>query len=171
MVALLRGVNVGGRTSLSMTDLRAVAEGLGYDDVATYIQSGNLLCRTARSATTVADELAGALAERPGISPEVVVRTAAQLAKVAAGNPFLADGADPAHLHVLFCTAPGSRALASINGRSYLPEQARAVGKELYLHLPNGAGRSPLAVAVSKQGTQRSCKTVSKLLELAQGMA
>lgn len=171
MVALLRGINVGGRTSLPMSDLRALAQGLGYDDVATHIQSGNLLCRTTRSAVTVASELAAALAARPGVSPDVIVRTRAQLAKVAAGNPFLADGADPAHLHVLFGTAPASRALASINGRSYLPEQARAVGKELYLHLPNGVGRSKLAVAVSQQGTVRSWKTVSKLLELAQGMA
>ena len=170
MVVLLRGVNVGGRTSLPMADLRHTATALGFDEVSTYIQSGNLLCRTTRSATTVAEDLASALAARPGVSPAVVVRTRAQLAKVAAGNPFTADGADPAHVHVLFCEDRASRVLAAINGRAYLPEQARAVGKELYLHLPNGVGRSKLAVAVGKQGTLRSWKTVTTLLELADGM-
>ena len=80
MVALLRGVNVGGKAKLAMADLREIATGLGYDDIATYIQSGNLVLSTSKSASAVAKELAGAIASATSVQPAVMVRTRSQLA-------------------------------------------------------------------------------------------
>jgi uncharacterized protein (DUF1697 family) len=175
MVALLRGVNVGGRTSLRMADLRQVAEGLGYEDVSTYIQSGNLLLSTSDPVAQVAGDLATAIAAASSVAPAVVVRTRAQLAKVVAGNPFLQAGADPGHLHVTFTDGPARPGLAGIDLPAYAPEDAAAAGDTLYLHLPNGIGRSKLASDLAKQkgpvGTTRSWRTTTKLLELAEAIA
>ena len=174
MVALLRGINVGGRTSLKMADLRGIAEDLGYEDVSTYIQSGNLLLSTASAATQVADDLASAIAASSSVAPAVMVRTRTQLAKVVAGNAFLADGADPGHLHVTFTDGPAAPGVAGLDLPRYAPEEAVAVGEALYLHLPNGMGRSKLAIDLAKLkgavGTTRSWRTTTKLLELAEAM-
>lgn len=171
MVALLRGINVGGRSSLAMADLRAVASDLGYEDVATYIQSGNLVLSTRRSPATVAKELAAAIATSSSVTPAVVVRTHGQLAEIVAGNPFLQRGEDPAHVHVLFTDGAAKRLLAEVDLASYGPEEAIAVGPDLHLLLPNGVGRSKLAADVGRQkapvGTQRSWTTVLKLLAMA----
>jgi uncharacterized protein (DUF1697 family) len=171
MVALLRGINVGGKTTLPMARLRDVAEGLGYDEVATYIQSGNLVLRTSASASTVEKDLARAVGALGGVQPAVMVRTRAQLAKVVDANPFLRRGEDPSSCHVVFAANATKGQLAGIDLPSYAPEDAAAVGKEIYLFLPGGVGRSKLAGDLAKQkgapGTMRSWRTVTKLLELA----
>jgi uncharacterized protein (DUF1697 family) len=175
MVALLRGVNVGGGgTRLPMAQLREVAEGLGYDDVATYIQSGNLVLRTSDSAAKVEKDLAAAIAELGGVRPAVMVRTVTQLRKVASGNPFLKRGEDEKACHVVFCAKAAKAQLDRLDLPSYAPEEAAAVGKELYLLLPGGMGRSKLAVDLAKDkaavGTARSWRTVTKLLEMASSL-
>jgi uncharacterized protein (DUF1697 family) len=174
MVALLRGINVGGRTSLKMADLRRVAEDLGYAAVSTYIQSGNLLLSTSDPVAKVADDLAAAIAAASPVAPAVLVRTRAQLAKVVAGNPFLAAGADPGHLHVTFTDGPAKPGLAAVDLGRYAPEDAAAVGDTLYLHLPGGVGRSRLAADLARHkgtvGTTRSWRTTTKLLELAEAV-
>jgi uncharacterized protein (DUF1697 family) len=171
MVALLRGVNVGGHGQLPMADLRAMAEALGYDDVTTYVQSGNLVLSTSHGAARVARELAAAIEAGSSVAPAVVVRTRSQLAEVVRDSPFLARGADEAHLHVLFADGPASRCTKALDLHSYAPEEAIAVGRELHLHLPNGVGRSKLAEAIGRQkgvvATMRSWRTVTKLLALA----
>jgi uncharacterized protein (DUF1697 family) len=171
MVALLRGVNVGGKTTLPMAKLRDVAEGLGYDDVTTYIQSGNLLLRTSDPAAKVATDLAKAIAGLGGVQPAVIVRTRAQLAKVVAANPFVERGAAPAHCHVVFGAKAASGALRGLDLDAYAPEEAIAEGKDLYLLLPGGVGRSKLAGDLAKVksaiGTMRSWRTVTKLLDMA----
>jgi uncharacterized protein (DUF1697 family) len=173
MVALLRGVNVGGRTTLPMAELRRVAADLGYGDVATYIQSGNLVLRTSDSAATVERELARAVAALGGVAPAVMVRTRSQLAKLIAGNPFVKRGEDPAVCHLAFGQKSAAGALRPVDLDSYAPEEAMASGKDLYLFLPGGVGRSKLAAALAKNkdavGTVRNWRTVTKLLELADG--
>jgi uncharacterized protein (DUF1697 family) len=175
MVALLRGVNVGGRGKLPMADLRAIAEDLGYGEVATYIQSGNLVLTTSASAATVARDLAAAIAAGTSVAPAVVVRTRSQLAKVVRDSPFLARGEDEGHLHVTFTDGPASAAVAGLDLAPYAPEEATAIGKELHLFLPNGLGRSKLAADLSRQkgtvGTTRSWRTVTKLLAMADDAA
>ena len=173
MVALLRGINVGGKTTLPMADLRRCAEDLGYEGVRTYIQSGNLLLRTSQPAATVARDLAAAVAALGGVAPAVMVRTRAQLAKVVDSSPF--PGADPAHRHVVFTDARRAT-VPAVDVEAFAPEQVEAVGPDLHLLLPGGVGRSPLAQALAKaggtaQGTMRSWKTVTKLAELADEVA
>ena len=173
MVAWLRGVNVGGgKTVLPMAKLREVAEGLGYADVTTYIQSGNVLLRTSDSAARVEKQLAGAIAALGGVQPAVMVRTVAQLRKVVDDNPYLGRGEDPRHCHVVFTAKPATGSVAGLDLDSYAPEEAVPIGKQLYLFLPGGMGRSKLATDLAKNkaaiGTARSWRTVLKLLEMAE---
>ena len=174
MVALLRGVNVGGKASLPMADLRRVAEELGYVDVATYIQSGNLVLRTSDSATKVATDLAAAVAALGGVRPAVMVRTLPQLRKAVRGNPFLRRGEDASSCHVVFAEKATAGSLRGLDLDGYAPEEAIAVGKELYLFLPGGVGRSKLAGDLAKDkgavGTMRNWRTVTKLLEMADAL-
>ncbi len=174
MVALLRGINVGGKTTLSMAKLRDAAEELGYVDVATYIQSGNLLIRTTDPAAKVERELASAIARLGGVQPAVMVRTRAQLAKVVDANPFIRRGEDPSTCHVTFAAKAVKPQLARLDLASYAPEEAIASGKELYLFLPAGIGRSKLAGDLAKDktavGTTRSWRTATKLLEMADAL-
>jgi len=175
MVALLRGINVGGRGKLPMADLRAIATDLGYDEVATYIQSGNLVLTSRESAASVARDLAAAIAAAGDVSPAVTVRTRSQLAKIVRDNPFLARGEDAGLQHVLFTEGPAKAAVAGLDLPSYAPEEAIAVGHELYLFLPNGVGRSKLAVDVGRQkgvvGTMRNWRTVTTVLAMADDAA
>ena len=167
-IALLRAVNVGGRSSVPMAALREVATDLGYDDVRTYIQSGNLVCTNTKSASAVGRELEQAITEHFGVTTDVIVRTKAQLAKVVAGNPFLARGADPKQLHVVFAVSTAKIGIADL--ARYAPEEAQAIGKEVFLFLPDGVGRSKLAVDLARKaavGTMRNWNTVTKLLAMA----
>ena len=173
MVALLRGVNVGGRGSLPMADLRRVATDLGYADVATYIQSGNLVLRTSDSVSKVTNDLASAIAGL-GVKPAVMVRSRSQLAKVVDANPFLRRGEDAASCHVTFMETAASGALTPLELARYAPEEVKAVGKELYLFLPGGMGRSKLAADLLRNkkavGTTRNWRTITKLLEMADAL-
>jgi len=140
--------------------------------VSTYIQSGNLVLSTDRGAAAVARELGAALATRVSTDVAVVVRTRRQLEQVVARNPYLGRGEDPAHLHVLFVAGAAAPALAPLDVPSYAPEDAIAIGSELFLLLPGGVGRSKLATDLGRQtgvvGTMRSWRTVTKLLALAE---
>jgi uncharacterized protein (DUF1697 family) len=170
LVALLRGINVGGKGALPMATLREVAEGLGYEDVRTYIQSGNLVLTTKDSAAKVEQRLAKAVADLGGVTPDVAVRTPAQLAQVVEASPFLARGEDPAHLHVLFLIDAGTKTGTFEDLKRDEGEELVTIGQEVHLFLPNGVGRSPLALALGKRGprgTMRNWRTVTKLLAMA----
>jgi uncharacterized protein (DUF1697 family) len=176
MVALLRGVNVGGKAKLAMADLRRVAEELGYDDVATYVQSGNLVfaCR-ARTTAPVARRVQKALADATGLDIEVIVRTRDELREVVAANPFLDRTDEYKQLHVVFGAAAAKPSLQGLDAAKYAPEEAAAVGRELYLYLPSGIGRSKLAADLARKagptGTARNWRTVTTLLEMAEERA
>jgi uncharacterized protein (DUF1697 family) len=176
-VAMLRGINVGGRSSLPMTDLRRITESCGHTDVRTYIQSGNVVFSTPGrpSAAKVATELRRKIAGQTSLDPDIAVRTKAQMDKVVEGNPFVVDGADPTHLHVVFLiddTRPA--AVGELDLERYAPESLVVRGNEVYLYLPNGMGRSKLAADLARKrdavGTARNWRTVTKLAEMAAGI-
>lgn len=173
MVALLRGVNVGGKARLAMADLRAIATDLGYTEVATYIQSGNLVLATSAKPAAVAHDLAQAIARETSLAPAVLVRTRQQLARTLSANPFLPRGVDPSALHITFTDGAAEPALAGLELSTYAPEEIVAIGEELHLFLPNGMGRSPLAGDLAKRkepvATTRNLRTVTRLLEMAGG--
>ena len=172
-VALLRGINVGGNRMIKMADLREVFVAADADDVATYIQSGNVVfTHAARSEPTLAAELEKRIAKAAGFPVPVVLRTAGQLARVIEDSPF--PDADADHLHVAFLAARPPANAPTIDARAFAPERCAAVGRELYLYLPDGMGRSKLAAAVLAKpkaigagGTARNWRTVLKLNELA----
>ena len=172
-VLLLRGVNVGGKSMLSMAKLRDVLGGAGYEDVATYVQSGNVLVAAADTkADAVARAVEKLLAAEFGRDVAVVARSGPAFRKVVAANPYadqLADGAPGTSVHVAFLrTKPSAAGLAAIDAERFAPEAFQAVGKEVYLYLPNGIGRSKLAVELSERrlgspATVRNWNTVTKL--------
>jgi len=172
-VALLRGVNVGGRNALPMADLRRIAEGCGHRDARTYIQSGNLVFTSDEAdAAAIARGLHDAILAEAGVDSPVALRTRGDLERVAAANPFLAAAADVAHLHVTFLLEPPApAALGGLDLAAYRPEQAAIAGSELYLHLPAGMGRSRLATDLARRrdlaGTTRNWRTVTTLLAMA----
>ena len=167
-VGLLRGVNVGGRNLLPMAELRALVESLGYTDVRTFIQSGNVLFTAPKSPG--AAHLEAAIRERFGLAVPVVLRTPPELARAVAADPF--PGADRAKLYVGFMTqSPSPAALAELDGRPFLPDAFAVEGKELYLHLPDGMARTKLPGYLDRRlklaMTVRNWNTLAKLCELA----
>lgn len=173
-VALLRSVNVAGHGRLAMNELRASIEGLGYKDVSTYIQTGNVLFSAApRSDTAVAGAIEARLSEDFGDAPAVIVRTVAELARIGRSSPYAKAGADPGRHHVTFlATAPTKKALAALD----LPPSGRdelvVDGREVYVFTPDGYGGSKytgtfLERRLGVVSTTRNWNTVSKLCELA----
>ncbi len=173
-IALLRGINVGGHARLAMADLRDTLEALGHGDVATYLQSGNAVFTSDR---TDADELGAELTERLtadfGVSPTVMIRTAHELVAVAEANPYLEQArADPTRVHVGFLSAePADPSAFSFDLEGYAPEELVHDGRTVYLHLPNGIGRSRLAADLAKRAsdvelTMRNWRTVARLVEM-----
>lgn len=170
MVALLRGVNVGGSTRVPMADLRRVVTDAGYGGVRTYVNSGNVVLTTDGADTeTVAATLRAACAEAFPVRPDVVVRTRDELAGVLAANPFLDRDPDPTHHHVVFLPGTGPAVLPQVD--VVAPEDLAAAARELFLFLPNGLGRSALAARLARLGgpggTMRNWRTVTTLAAMA----
>ena len=184
-IALLRGINVGGRNRVAMADLREVVLGLGYTDVATSIQSGNVVFTSEEADTaTIAAALERAIAKHLGVQPKVIVLTRAELAQVVADNPF-PDEPNPRWVHAIFRSGPlppdELAAVAAAQQRARdegSDDEARVVGTTLFLHTPGGLGRSELAAQLTRlggsrtaeaAGTARNWATVNKLLALCDG--
>src|SRR5690606_13228400 len=174
VVALLRGINVGGKRSLPMADLRRIASDAGGTDVATYIQSGNLvLTHPARSSARIATLLERAILDATGMEVPVVVRTRAEWDRVIEDNPYPAAGGTTLHV-VFLAEAPPPQLLDDVDLAVFAPEEATLRGRELYLHLPNGMGRAELPRALGRQGpavagTARNWNTVLEIRTLLEG--
>jgi uncharacterized protein (DUF1697 family) len=175
-VALLRGINVGGRTMLAMADLHAVAAAVGLQDARTLRQSGNLVFHSStRRDAELERLLEGALAARTGRPIDVMVRSAEEWATALAANPFAEAAArDPAHL-VLFALkdAPAADAAAALAGKIAGSEQVEIRGREAYIVYPDGIGRSKLTniTIESTLGTRGTGRNWNTALDLAKMMA
>jgi uncharacterized protein (DUF1697 family) len=171
-IALLRGINVGGTRKVPMEELRAVAKKIGLSDIATYIQSGNLLF-TCKSIDEVGSRLEKAIEKHFGFAVPIIVRTAAQWAHYASGSPF-ADAQEerPNLLHIaLASVAPSPAALELLTSRA-APEERVAVDRDaLWIDYSSGVARSKLTPALLDRAvgatvTARNWKTVLKLQEM-----
>jgi uncharacterized protein (DUF1697 family) len=168
-VAFLRGVNLGPANKISMPALRAMAEDLGYADVATYINSGNLILSSPKKADTVEREISKTIKDIFGRPIDVTVRTPAQLKKILAENPF-PDG-NPSQVTVAFLTKALARdandKVAAV-AKDYEP--FAIAGQEVYVNYSQGIGRSKLAEKFSDiigvSSTVRNIRTVEKVLAL-----
>jgi uncharacterized protein (DUF1697 family) len=151
-----------------MAELRSVLDALGLEDVTTYIQSGNVVFRTPEPSRVVVGRIEEAIADAFGVRPAVLIRTTAELATVVGSAPF----ADTAKLHVVFLERkPAARDAVRLDPDRSPHDAFELVGRELYLHLPNGAGRTKLTIdylerTLGVRGTQRNWNTVLKLLAL-----
>ena len=171
VVALLRGINLGPHKRIAMPALREIVAGLGHTEVETYLQSGNVVFRPKPKAPKdLAGSLATAIADATGHEVPVVVRTAPELRKVVAASPYQVD--DPTRVVVAFLAEAvdlGDLALGDLS--EYLPDELTIVGREIYVSVPNGQGRSKLMEALTKRRlpttlTVRNWRTVTALAEL-----
>jgi uncharacterized protein (DUF1697 family) len=163
-IALLRGVNVGGTGTLAMSDLRQLCEGVGFQNVTTYIQSGNVVFTSDLRAHEAKKKLEAVLRKKLGKAGRVRLRTSKALAAILERNPF--KHAAPHRLVVLFLDSPAAKnALAGlvIPGR----EEVKLSGREVFIHYPDGIGRSKLKLPFTDEATGRNLNTVRKLLDLS----
>jgi uncharacterized protein (DUF1697 family) len=167
-IGLLRGVNVGGKNMIAMAELRRLFESIGYGNVRTFIQSGNVLFEG--PAAPSAHELEAAIASHFALTINVAIRTPRELRTVVASNPF--PSVDASKLHVGFFSATPSRdVVANLDHERFESEHFRVQGRECVLFLPNGTAQSKLPDYLNRQlkvpVTIRNWNTVTRLLELA----
>lgn len=174
-LALLRGINVGGKNKLPMKDLRDLFLAAGCRDAQTYIQSGNVIFAADPDViASLPAVMATGIAERFGYRTPIVLRTVAQLGDVVAHNPYIAAGADPETLHVLFLAdRPQTQRVAALDPDRSPPDAFIVRGQEIYLQLPNGAARTKLTngyfdAKLATISTGRNWRTVTTLFELMQ---
>jgi uncharacterized protein (DUF1697 family) len=172
-VALLRGVG-GGIRPLPMRELRVALEGIGLKDVRTYIQSGNVVFSSARSAARLAQEIERCIEKNFGFHSRTFVLSVPELQRAAKGNPFPQADEKPQALHLFFLAKPARAAqLDAMNEIKAKSEQFVLTNKVFYFYTPDGFGISKLAAKAGRllgvDMTARNWRTVGKLLELAKG--
>ncbi len=167
-IALLRAVNVGGTGKLPMSELRAMCEALGFEDVQTYIASGNVVFRSTKTAKSVKRALEAALSAYAGKPVGVLVRSIDEMASVLADNPF--PDAAPNRVLAIFLDAPPPKDfLATVTHRTV--EEIVPGRREIYVHYGEGMADSRLKIPAANAGTARNINTVRKLLEIARTKA
>ena len=164
LVALLRAINVGGTGKLPMSDLKRMCEALGFGGVRTYIASGNVVFSSRKSEAAVKAALEERLADYAGKPVGVLVRTAAEMALIAAENPF-PDAPLNRTMALFLDHAPPIDTLATIRGRK--DERIELGRREIYIHYGEGMAKSKLVVPAAKTGTARNMNTVAALARLA----
>lgn len=173
IIALLRGINVGGNNRLPMRDLVANLQVMGLHNVQTYIQSGNVVFQTDRTnLPELAHEIGAAIGESHGFTPQVMLLRLVELETAVTHNPFPEAQADHKTLHFYFLeSVPPTPDLALLATLKTEREQFQLIETVFYLHAPDGIGHSKLAVKVEKAlgvpTTARNWRTVIKMLEMA----
>lgn len=171
LIALLRGINVGGHKRVPMTELCDLCRNAGFKDVVSYIQSGNLVLTGA--AGNAAVKLEGAIRKRFGFAVDVIVRTAAEWSEAAEANPFAAASKkEPSRVLLLLSKAPPNEdAVPRLAERAAAGENVRAAGGAVWIHFPGGAGTSKLPGLLDRligsPSTMRNWTTALALRELA----
>jgi uncharacterized protein (DUF1697 family) len=173
-VAMLRSINVGGRNKVAMADLRALVEGLGYGNVATYVQSGNVVFTGTGSSLVVAGRIAGQMAADLGLTVPVIVRNRRELSGVIRGVPYSGADDEPTQHHVTFLAdRPAAAAVTKLAEKAapFAPDRCEVVGRDVYLHCPGGYGNTKLNNAFIERhlevtATTRNWRTVNTLARM-----
>ncbi len=171
-IVLLRGINVGGKNRLPMKSLASLLEDIGFSDVRTYIQSGNVVLRSEeRDPARLCNLVGKAIAKNFGFEPGVQALTAPELQSIIAANPFPDAVSEPSSLHVSFPRAAPAADLDAMRALATPSEKFAVTASAFYLHAPDGIGRSRLAASVEKllgtEATGRNWRTVTRLAEMA----
>ena len=173
-IVLLRGINIGPRNRIAMAELRELLAGAGFEDVRTYLQSGNVVLSSDASQEQVARKCERQIAERFGLDIPVVVRTRAELEKVVKRNPLGKVAKNPKRYQVSFLAGRlDSEVVRKLEALTAPSERFVVDGREIYAWHPEGVARSKLWAALAGRGlgvtaTARNWTTVTKLLELAE---
>ena len=174
-LVLLRGINVGGRNVVKMADLRTKLSKLGYTDVRTYIQSGNIAFEAAQSKAQIKKAVGYLFETSYTFVPEMVVLTGAELHRIVGACPYIEEAAEePKSVHVVFCDCPPPKAALKLLDEVRAPQDAWSCTKAaLYLRIPKGFARSRLADRAQRSlgvtTTARNWRSVLALQKLAQG--
>lgn len=177
-IALLRGINVGGRARLSMAELRSLCDGLGWSDVKTYIQSGNVVLTAPASRATVEATLERAIRSRFGLAVPVIARAAREWPAYIAANPWpdVAEREPKLLMLALSKSARRAGAVDALRERAASGERIEPAGDGLWIHYAGGAGRSKLSPglldrAIGSPVTTRNWRTVMELQRMVDAIA
>jgi uncharacterized protein (DUF1697 family) len=165
-IALLRAVNVGGTGKLPMSELKAKCEAAGFEQVRTYIASGNVVFKSRLSEPKVKALLEARLESYAGKRVDVMVRSHAELSAVLANNPF-PDAPGNRCVAIFLDAPPQSDALSRMTGQS--DERVALGSREIYVHYGAGMASSKLKIPAAAKGTARNMNTVAKLAEMSSG--
>jgi uncharacterized protein (DUF1697 family) len=168
-IVLLRGINVGGHRRIKMADLRALLEKVGFSEVTSYIQSGNIILKANQTAGKVKKLVADAIEKKYGFTVQVMVRIPQEWQQAIENNPFPSEQRDPQKLHFTFLDgSPSESALQDLVQFQTEAELFEIRGQVLYVYYSNGAGRSKLTnnffeTKLGVSGTARNWNTVQKI--------
>ncbi len=173
-IALLRGINLASRIRVSMPDLRRALGEAVYEDVATLVQSGNIVLTSGKAPKTLEREISKLVLDEFGVTSATVVRTRDELAGTIERNPIPDGPSTPKLFQVTFFSdEPDGAAVERLLAQDFGAERVAVIGREAYAWHPDGIQRSRLARELGKglrgDGTARNWNTVTKLLELADG--
>ena len=173
MIALLRGINVGGHNKLPMRELVGTLAGLGFRNIETYIQSGNVVFECEEgSEIELTNQIRDAIHQSHDFAPDVMLLSAEELEEALLANPFPEAEDQPKTLHLYFLgSEPHNPDMQRIEEMKNGSERYTLVGNVFYLHAPDGIGRSKLAAGIEKalgvSVTARNWRSVSKISEMA----
>jgi uncharacterized protein (DUF1697 family) len=173
-ISILRGINVSGQKLIRMEELKTLYERLGFSDVSTFIQSGNVIFKTNLAINILSEKIEKAIEVKYKFLVPVIIRTIDEIRAILVSNPFLnEEDIDREKLHVTFLDAdPPSALSADIMSNDHSPDRFVVKGKDVYLYCPGGYGNTKLSNAffekkLKVRATTRNWKTVGKLAELA----
>lgn len=177
-VCMLRAVNLGSHNKIKMEALRSLCASLKFQDARTYLQSGNVVFRTAeKRPAAVCSCLESAIEKTFGFRTPIILRTSSDLRTVIARNPFASRrNIDPSKLLVVFLASePAAEACAAVRKIDTAPEELFIHGRELFIYFPNGMARPKISwprieKALNVPGTGRNWNTVTNLLALAESL-
>ena len=177
-ISFLRGVNMTGHNSMKMADLTSLCTDLGFRDVKTYIQSGNLIFSSDETEEKVRARLEKGITDKFSYNISAMIRTPDEIVALSLTNPYLAeDNFDAAKMAVIFLhEAVGSEQKGKVNSVSYPPDKFHIDGREIYIYCPNGFGRTKLYTnffenRMGVTGTARNWKTITTIHNIASGVS
>ena len=176
-IALLRGINVSGQKIIKMADLRALCQKMGFSNVQTYIQSGNILLQSELTADQIAEKISNGIKQSYGFEVPIMVITPEELRQAKSKNPYLGDShLESNKLYFTFLSAePTEERIKEIDFAQFEPAQCTILGKVFYLHVPEGYGNTKLdnnffEKKLQVRATTRNLRTVNKLIEMTAAM-
>ena len=172
-IALLRGINVSGQKKIKMSELKSLFEKNGFQNVETYIQSGNVIFSSKETSTeNLSLKISSAIKKQFGFDVQIIVVTPKEIVDALKKNPYLKKNRDTDKLYIIFLSSIPTKAnVEKLDSTNYLPEEFKIDGRRIYLFVPNGYGKAKLSNNLFENklkvfGTARNLKTLNALIGL-----